>query len=327
MIDNKSFPKLRHRNFKNCLFSIILKKTTPTLLLLLISSAALATNNTTPVKLDLKAAMEGIAYQASYTGDANTNNTATVQYRKTGSGTWLNAYIVINGTLINPFNDRRATIDGVSNPYYQQFRGSIVGLQPSTSYDVQVTYSDPDGVVGGPTLTGTILTATTTPPHPGSTLTVTDDTSFNNALAAVTAGQTIHVNAGNYTGTKTLTISGNSSNYIVVDCDHADGAHISGGSPTIQINASYVVVQYCDLPSSADTGVAIGSGQHDIYIQNMTMDSVNSGCNEGSGVDLRAAGVGQAAANIWILNNTIHGQISQIRITGGPPVFDINPLS
>src|ERR1051326_1506695 len=258
-------------------------------------------NTTTVGTLDLKAAMQGIAYQACYSGDANTNNTVTVQYRQTGTGTWLNAYIVINGTLINPFNDRRAIINGVSNAYYQQFRGSIVGLQPGTSYDVQVTFSDPDGVVGGPTLTGTISTATTTPPHTGTTITVTDDTSFNNALTTVTAAQTIHVNAGNYTGTKTLTVSGNSGNYIVVDCDHAGGAHISGGSPTIQINANYVVVQYCDLPSSAATGISIGTGQHDIYIQNNTMDSVNSGCNEASGIDLRFA-----SSNIWILNNTIH---------------------
>src|ERR1051326_425035 len=91
----------------------------------LFRSHALAQNATTTKTLDLKAAMQGIAYQASYTGDGNSNNTATVQYRQTGTATWRNAYIVINGNLINPFNDRRATIDGVSNPYYHQFRGSI----------------------------------------------------------------------------------------------------------------------------------------------------------------------------------------------------------
>src|ERR1051326_8956852 len=149
---------------------------------------ALAQNATTTRTLDLKAAMQGIAYQASYTGDANSNNTATVQYRQTGTATWRNAYIVINGNLINPFNDRRATIDGVSNPYYHQFRGSIVGLQPGTSYDVLVTMADPDGVSGS-ALSGTIITAALAPP----------------------SSTKVSVNA-------VLTQSGSSSNYATMDC-------------------------------------------------------------------------------------------------------------
>src|ERR1051326_1671703 len=84
----------------------------------------IASDNTTTVgRLDLKPAMQGIAYQACNSGDANTNNTVTVQYRQTGTGTFFTVSTTINGQLINPFNDRRATINGVSNRYYQQFRG------------------------------------------------------------------------------------------------------------------------------------------------------------------------------------------------------------
>ena len=263
----------------------------------------IATDNATTVgTLDLKAAMQGIAYQACYSGDANTNNTVTVQYKQHSSGTWLTASTTLNGRLINPYNDRRATINGVTNTYYQQFRGSIVGLQPNTNYDVQVTFSDSDGVVGGPTISGTISTVTTTPRNGGNTCTATDDTSLSTCLSGTSGTvDNIHLNAATYTGGITISRSGTSGDYLVIDCDHAGGAHISGGSPTIQINANFVVLQYCDLPSSAATGISIGTGQHDIYIQNNTMDSVNSLCSEGSGVDLRFA-----LSNIWILNNTIH---------------------
>jgi hypothetical protein len=278
------------------------------------SAHTVAENATTTGTLDLKAAIEGLAYQASYTGDANTNNTATVQYRKTGSGTWLNAYIVINGTLINPFNDRRATINGVTNPYYHQFRGSIVGLQPGTSYDVRVIYSDRDGVTGGPALTGTISTAATTPPT-GATIQVSNNTDWANALSnsrGVSAGKHVHVNAsgGPYKGGLSFTASGTVTSYTVLDCDASTPAHIrgSGVSYNLEINADYVVVKDCIFDASDTNGLRLASGRHhDIYIQNNTFAAIDSSCSITSdtfpaGIDLSGGGT-----NLWVLNNTIHG--------------------
>src|SRR5439155_992976 len=63
-----------------------------------------------------------------------------------------------------PIVDRKMSISGHTNPYADQARGSIVGLQAGTTYEVSLTFSDPDGIVGSATLTGTVATIAPTAP-------------------------------------------------------------------------------------------------------------------------------------------------------------------
>src|ERR1051326_9154706 len=178
---------------------------------LLLSTAPLFAHNATTIgTLDLKATLDNISVKASYTGDANVNNSAVVSFRCTngkvvptctsGTGALVNAY--------TPYNDRRALMDAVANPNYRQFRVSIVGLSSNVSYDVQVKFSDNvDGVSGGSAcldsgntcLTGTITTYTLGAPYVntggGTVRSVTDDSSFNTALAAAVGGDTIQIQA------------------------------------------------------------------------------------------------------------------------------------
>src|SRR6266571_5275721 len=55
-----------------------------------------SSNLTTVVSLDLKAAMQGIAYQACYSGDANSNNFAIAQYKQNSATQWLDAYTTVD---------------------------------------------------------------------------------------------------------------------------------------------------------------------------------------------------------------------------------------
>ena len=110
--------------------------------------------------LDLKSTFRCIGVRAAFTGDDNANATLHVRYRKTGNSQWINAF--------TPIVDRRATINGTANPYVNEGRGSIVGLVPNTSYDIEATWADPDGVTGTNPRTGTISTLSLTPPLGGT---------------------------------------------------------------------------------------------------------------------------------------------------------------
>jgi hypothetical protein len=70
-----------------------------------------------------------IAVSMPYTGDANGNNTYTVDYKLSSDSSWTNW---VTGAA------------HVASPYAT----TITGLTPATSYDVRVTYNDADGVTG-----------------------------------------------------------------------------------------------------------------------------------------------------------------------------------
>src|SRR6266404_7554629 len=114
-------------------------------LVLLPVLAGSAFASTTPGSLTLSSTFDAISVRASFSGDPNGNNSATIQFRKQGDSVWKSA--------LAPIVDRRTSISGHANPYLNQARGSIVGLQPGTTYEVSLTFSDPAGIVGSATLT------------------------------------------------------------------------------------------------------------------------------------------------------------------------------
>ncbi|MES4793462.1 MAG: hypothetical protein C4321_11215, partial [Chloroflexota bacterium] len=80
------------------------------------------------------------AVTATYTNDTNSNSSCTIQYRLAGTEAWTSASVTTDRT------NRR-------------FNGTITGLSQGTTYEVQVTYADPDGVVGTNPLFGSVTTA------------------------------------------------------------------------------------------------------------------------------------------------------------------------
>ena len=134
--------------------SLGLKLAAVGLMLFAVGAPAEAQNAITPGALNLKSTFDNIGVRASLSGDANQNASAVVRFKKTSEGTWKNAF--------TPIVDRRASISGHANPYVDEARVSIVGLQSGASYDVQLTWTDPDGVSGGSTVSGVISTLNTT---------------------------------------------------------------------------------------------------------------------------------------------------------------------
>jgi hypothetical protein len=263
------------------------------------SAPALAQNGTTGGALTLAATLDCISVRAGFSGDANSNNSVAVQFQKhTGDTGFHPAY--------SAFVDRRATLSGAANPYASEARVSIVGLVQNTTYDVRVTWSDPDGVTSG-TVSGTVTTLTSAPPTGGTTITVTDNASLSSALSTVSPGQTIHMNAGTYSPF-TVSSSGNSGAWIVVE--GASGATVSGSgvNQNIAVNGNFVVVTNLTLSASDFYGITIGSGRNNVIVSGNTLQNVSSKCSNGpttSHYGDTGINIGGGASNILVLNNSV----------------------
>ena len=172
--------------------------------------AAAGNDSTTVGALDLAPAYENIGVHSHFSGDDNDNNSAILRYRPYGSGTWK--------TGVELYKDTRAELIevglagdpiegpyGIPNPYQNEYRGIIFGLEPDTEYEVEVVYSDPNGVSG--TAWSVVRTLDDNPPSNGNNYWVNpatgnDDNPGTQALPwatvqhaadSVSAGDTVNI--------------------------------------------------------------------------------------------------------------------------------------
>ena len=87
--------------------------------------------------------LENLGFEWYVDGDANRNATVEVKYRRSGAGSWRQGMDLLR--IQNEVNDQGA---GGTYTAPNMFAGSVLDLQPDTSYDVAFTMRDPDGVVG-----------------------------------------------------------------------------------------------------------------------------------------------------------------------------------
>ena len=119
-------------------------------------------------------------------GDDNFNSVVTVRYREKGSGAWRDALPL--------FRVHPEVVEGWG--VQPHFGGSIFGLKPATTYEVELHATDPDG-----TIDETLMVTGTTRAVPGSPRTPNSKSVRNaqelaEALAAARAGDVITVARG-----------------------------------------------------------------------------------------------------------------------------------
>lgn len=256
-------------------------------------------NSTTTGACSLLSTFKNISSKFGYSNDDNGNNSVVLEYKAASSSTWLPAF--------TPFIDRRVTIGGVTNPYSYQARGSIVGLTADTSYNVRITFSDPDGVSGTNPVSCTISTLDPTPPSgSGTTYNATSSTTLNSALAAIVPGDVINLSAATTYNAFTISRSGDAAHWITVKCTNAS-AVINGTSVTqnIAVSANYIIIQDCIVPSSDQSGIVIGSGQNHVLVQNMTFQNIAAICTPTTPYDAGGVTIGAGSSDIYAVNNTI----------------------
>jgi hypothetical protein len=295
-------------------------------------SGALAQTDATDIgTLDLKATSACISVYSPFTGDDNGNNVVTVKYRPSGSGDWIEV-----GSITV---DRRDTVvsDGatISNLYKNQWRGSIVGLSANTEYEVEVTYSDDDGVNGTNPVTDTITTrrdsvplGTGTAYYVATTGSDTNDgtedypfQTIQKAADTVQAGDTVYIKAGTYYEKVTITASGTANDYITF-LPYGDGDVVIDGQSTqeygIAIGVSgivgigsgtqqgghYVRVSGLEIIDSKYAGINVGGDN--VYIDNCEITNFNQADDQNA--DHRTSGItvnNWGASNMNIIDNTI----------------------
>jgi hypothetical protein len=116
-------------------------------------------------------------------GDDNRNASVEVSYRRTGDSQWKQGL-----PLLRLQGERIFQTEGVFDVISpNMFAGSILDLEPDTTYEARLTMSDPDGFAGqaGKSVVKTVTVRTRPEPRPYS------------------GGRVFHVYPPNYTGAKT----------------------------------------------------------------------------------------------------------------------------
>jgi len=141
-------------------------------------------NALAPESLELHPTYNNMSVILRYAGDDDRDSAATLHYRKTGDPRWRKGH--------PPVRIDAKMLGG------RMWTGSLLFLEEGTRYDVRMTLTDPDGVVGKAELTAGRATRKTPNASTGKTLTVTPGESIQAAFDRATPGTTVLVRKGTY---------------------------------------------------------------------------------------------------------------------------------
>lgn len=180
--------------------------------------AAQDANATEPAELRSYVTWRSIGLEWDLRGDANHNARCRVQYRRQGDSAWQPALDLLRIDVLGRYGDV------VADRHYNMLAGSILFLDPGTTYEVQLELTDPEGGA-----THRTLTIATRPqpqfPTGGRTWHVAPGANEGDgssarpfgtlraAQAAARPGDVVLLHAGHY-GTVTLDKSGRPGTYL-----------------------------------------------------------------------------------------------------------------
>ena len=117
----------------------------PAILLLFIASILQAQNAARSGRFHVEhPTLLNLGFEWLIDGDANRNATVELRFRKVGTTAWRPALPLLRIGGERVFRDRESMTYTVP----QGFAGSILNLEPATSYECEFTLNDPDGVTG-----------------------------------------------------------------------------------------------------------------------------------------------------------------------------------
>ena len=104
-----------------------------------------------------------LGFEWSIQGDANRNATVEVRFRKVGAAAWRPALPLLRIGGERVYRSR----ENMTYTVPAGFAGSILNLEPSTSYECEFVLKDPDGVTGSAQQQVTVTTRTEPEPYAG----------------------------------------------------------------------------------------------------------------------------------------------------------------
>lgn len=184
-------------------------------------------------------------------GDSNYNAAVSVRYRVTGSSSWRNALPLLRVRPETVSED--SPPPSAHRPVPEQFAGSVMGLLPNTSYDVEFHLVDPDGC--DETVRVSASTRPIPPANPAqrNNVSVGSVSELQAAVNSASPGDVITVRAGThvaeFVGDSALLIEdkvGTFENPIIIRGESRDTAIIdgNGNDEVVRIrNSEYVYLE------------------------------------------------------------------------------------
>ncbi|MFO0564037.1 MAG: chondroitinase-B domain-containing protein [Polyangiaceae bacterium] len=247
--------------------------------------------------------LENISLEWLVAGDANANGVVKVRYRKTGDASWLDALPLVRVPA--------GSNQGFS--WQNRHAGSIFGLSPGTSYDVELTLTDPDG--GNATKTLTVTTRKVPVAAASATTKNVTPSTFASSASGAKPGDVLLLADGNY-ATFTFQVDGTEALPIVIRAENPGKAVVDGDvrldgrsyvyvegltvNGKIKFNdATGVAIKGCTVNTPDDGIIAYGPGSENGYFCDNVVTGTSSwndpavganGNNLGEGIAMTGPG-------------------------------------
>ncbi len=243
------------------------------------------------VKLD-PPTLHALGVQVLITDDDDRDATISVRYRKQGAGEWRQGPPLFR---VHP--------EEVSVSIPEQFAGSIFDLEPGTTYEIELSAVDPDGLNETQTITGTTRAVPRAEPETPNVVNVASAAELTSALSAAQAGDVIVLADGTYAGSFfSLNASGTAENPIVIRGQSQSGVVIDGqgctGCNVLEIYGSFVHVERLTIKAAERAIRFQGENTTGNVVRHVTIEDVVHGIGSRPG---------QSA--FTICDNTITGRL------------------
>ena len=165
---------------------------------------------------------QSISIEWAITGDSNNNGVVTVRYRPAGTTTWKAGMALFR---IPAGSNDTGSFGSGNGQWSNKHSGSLFDLDPGTSYEIELTLTDPDG--GSATQTTTAATRPIPQAAATATTKAVTPANFNATLSGAAPGDILLMGVGNYPAF-IVSRSGADGKPIVLRGTSVDGVVIQG---------------------------------------------------------------------------------------------------
>ena len=296
-----------------------------------VATASLTSDATVPGTVGFPfPTVSSLTIEWPFSGDLNNNGVVTFRYRRAGETTWRQGM---------PLRRIRAGSNG-SFSWGDRHTGSMFDLDPITTYELELTLTDPDG--GSTVRTATATTRPIPAPMAGAPVKVVTPSTFSTTAAGAQPGDIIELSAGTYSGfswtkdgtaDKPIVLRGQTGALINGQVTLTGRSHVQFIQLTVNgririDGTSNVAIRRCTVNSDRNVGIGDGiiaqTRAENAYIADNVLNGTTvwaessmgaSGDNWGEGIMLTGPGH-------VIRNNRVTGYRDGISLREGSSAVD-----